>query len=232
MPSKKRKEAQKKYRANNRLAEETRIATAITHTGEISEPGEKVMKLQEILEDINNIIHIEKVEINVMAGNAEANVMASGVISGAALVVGAIPAVLVAPPVGLGMFIAGVPAMFGGIPFGLKRGKTAKKKFAAEAQDHLQKMEDLKQSVISMRNAVAKNHKEEIVHSRFYEQVSNLPDLAKEFEGVAAQQINKYKEQARAAREAAEYGVKPEDNKPGRRTKPIASPLNRPRRTP
>jgi hypothetical protein len=215
MPFRKRKkEAEKQQRLETRLTNEQRIETAIAEAEKISEPGEKLMKVEEILGDIRGVINSEEQLIRRKGYAAGEHALAGGALSAVGMMVGGLATVIIAPPaapVGLGMALTALPTLIAGLPATSLREKAVKKKFNAEAKDHQQTMMDFKQLAADMRKelvAYITDHKSEMLSSPFYEQVSKLPDLAKEFEGVAAQELAKYKQMEASAKEAPAKTVK------------------------
>jgi len=235
MPFKQRKQAEKQQRIETRLAKEQRIAASIAEAEKIAEPGEKLMKLEDILRDIQNVISVENGTINNKAIKAGGKTAFGSLGAGVALMAGGIATAVIFPPaagVGLGIYIASIPAMGASLPAGIGREKAVKKKFAAEAKDHLQNLDELKQSVTDKRDSLIvyiKEHKDEIVRSPFYEKVSELPGLSEEFAGVAAQEIAKYKEAAETAKDLVE-ATRPRPPRRQPSATVIKSPL-RPRRS-
>jgi hypothetical protein len=232
--SRKRKHAEKQQRLDNRLAEEKRLKALVADAEKIEDPAEKIVKLEDILKDVTGVINKEEKQIRYQGSEAGANTIMGGGGSAVAMLLGGFATVIIAPPaapVGLGMMASSISAVIASIPVALRREKAVKKNLAAEAEDHLQTMKDLQQSVTGAKDTLItyiKAHKDEIVHSQFYEQASKLPDLSEAFEGVAAQQFAKYKEAAEAAREIADMAKPKEPEK--MRSRPIPSPLTMSRR--
>jgi len=222
--SRKRKQAELQQRLDNRLAEEQRIAAAIAEAEKIAEPGEKLMKLEELMGDINDVVNKEKSTITYKGVSARENVALGGVGSCFAIFAGGVAAATIAPPVGAGMMLAALSTLAASIPVSDKRENIVKKKFEAEAKDHFHKIEDLKQAVLDLKEttiAFIKDHKLESLESPYYSQFSKLPELSEEFDGAAM--VEAYKKEAEAKTTAVEPAKPREPWKPSATV--VRSPL-------
>ena len=207
---KKRKAAKQKL-ANDRLSEETRIKSLIAEAAEMTDPAEKLLKLEEIRNDAYAILNAENSKISKKATKAGDKVILSGGGTSIGLIVGAVPVSLLALPVGLGMLGAGAPALLGTLVATATREEAVTKKLKKEADGHLQAIEALAQSVDKTKNELIENRKDDIIHSPFFEQVLETPSLSKLFIKAAAQKLSQYKEKEEAVQKATD-AAKPATN--------------------
>ena len=201
---KKRKAAAKQKLINTRLTEEKRIRALMAEATEMTDPAEKLLKLEEIRNDIYGTINTENSRISKKVTKAGDKIILSGAGTSIGLIVGSLPVSLVALPVGLGMLGAGAPGLLGTFVATSKREEVVTKKLKKEVDDYLQEIEGLGQSVDQAKNELIENRKDEIIHSPFFEQVLETPSLSKLFIKAAAQRLSQYKEEAEAAKKAAE----------------------------
>ncbi|MBU6474751.1 MAG: hypothetical protein KGQ70_02185 [Alphaproteobacteria bacterium] len=204
MFNRQKKETEKQQRLLKYAEAETQFAKDIFAAGDIKDPAERVLKLAGIENEITR--HAGSVlQATVHKSDLTAE-MFKGMTPGMAVMFGI--ASLFPHAAVAAMATAGASAIAGQIGFPIWSGirdRRLTKAHKDEAQDHLQKIRALKEKATEAKETLVSEQAADIRQSPFYEELlSKLPDLSREFKGVAAKRFARLEEEKAAAEQAAQ----------------------------
>ncbi len=195
MFNKRKKQAEKQARLEERASVEASFATQMAAIAKVDDPAEKILQLASLEEAMNSR---QAFAIDQANGSNSGAAYVAGAATGIALLIGgggvvafaAAPVVMLA---GFGVASLSPAALYSGDIIDKVRNKKLKKTRIAELQSHLEKISGLIGQVTEMRENLIAGQAEKIAQSPLYEKVLRLPGLSERFEGVAAKQLEKAK---------------------------------------
>ena len=214
--SKETRKLEAKKISDSHVQHEVQFDAAIEAAGKITDPAERILRLDEIKGDINNQINSEN---SAIAKEAKSKGKKAGFVTrGSATAAGITAAALLTGPLGW----VGVGIVWGGMAAGRviesKRKESVTKNLVTESNKHTSNMIGQSKRIDELTDTVLENNVKEISQSPLFDQVRALPGVAQKFSDAAVKRIRDEEAAPPAAEAAAEPPVKVK--KPAAKKKP------------